>query len=163
MREYDDYGEYRDDHIRLYTPVLQRVIILTAVIIAVPVLMWTATTFVRSYVARPKVPVLQHVAASESPARDPVSSPAPPVPAPPPPDQAAAAPPRGDTGLALSDARTPGPDLKKGAPLAPSGDVTATASAVQSANNSPSIQPRPVQGSQPAVTVSPAGAAAANT
>jgi len=29
MREYDDYGEYRDDHIRLYTPVLQRVIILT--------------------------------------------------------------------------------------------------------------------------------------
>src|SRR6266704_1495451 len=54
MREYDDYGEYRDDHIRLYTPVLQRVIILTAVIIAVPVLMWTVTTFVRSYVARPK-------------------------------------------------------------------------------------------------------------
>jgi hypothetical protein len=56
MREYDDYGEYRDDHIRLYTPVLQRVTILTAVIIAVPVLMWTVTTFVRSYVARPKVP-----------------------------------------------------------------------------------------------------------
>ena len=78
MREYDDdYGGYRDDHIRLYTPVLQRVIILTAVIIAVPVLMWTVTTFVRSYVARPKVPVLQQVAASESPARGPVASPAP--------------------------------------------------------------------------------------
>jgi hypothetical protein len=34
MREYDDYD---DENIRLYTPVLQRVIILAAVIIAVPV------------------------------------------------------------------------------------------------------------------------------
>jgi hypothetical protein len=162
MREYDDYGEYRDDHIRLYTPVLQRVIILTAVIIAVPVLMWTVTTFVRSYVARPKVPVLQHVAASESPARGPVPSPAPPIPTRPP-DQAAAAPPRGDTGLALSDARTPGPDIKKGPPIAPSGEVTATTPAAQSANTSPPIQTRPVQGPEPALTASPAGAAAGNT
>jgi hypothetical protein len=121
MREYDDYGEYRDDHIRLYTPVLQRVIILTAVIIAVPVLMWTVTTFVRSYVARPKVPAPQQVAASESPARAPVASPAPPIPTPTP-DQTAAtpsraripgpawfgsvakSPPRGDTGPAISPA-----------------------------------------------------------
>ena len=162
MREYDDYGEYRDDHIRLYTPVLQRVIILTAVIIAVPVLMWTVTTFVRSYVARPKVPVPQHVASSESPTRGPVASPAPSVPTRPP-DQAAAAPPRGDTGLALSDARTPGPDIKKGPLIAPSGDVTATTPAAQSANTSPPIQTRPVQGSEPALTISPAGAAAGNT
>jgi len=61
MREYDDYS---DDSIRLYTPVLQRVIILAAVIIAVPVLMWTITTFVRSYVARPRVPALEHVAST---------------------------------------------------------------------------------------------------
>jgi hypothetical protein len=162
MREYDDYGEYRDDHIRLYTPVLQRVIILTAVIIAVPVLMWTVTTFVRNYVARPKVPVPQHVAASESLTRGPVASPAPSVPNRPP-DQAAAAPPRGDTGLALSDARTPGPDIKKGPLIALSGDVTATAPAAQSANTSPPIQTRPVQGSEPALTISPAGAAAGNT
>ena len=149
MREYDDYGEYRDDHIRLYTPVLQRVIILTAVIIAVPVLMWTVTTFVRSYVARPKVPALQQVAASESPT--------------PTPDQTAAAPPRGDTGPALSDARAPAPDIKKGPPIAPAGDVTATAPVAQSANTSPPIQTRPVQGSEPALTISPAGAAAGNT
>ena len=45
MREHDDY--YNDENIRLYTPVLQRVIILAAVIIAVPVMMWTITTFVR--------------------------------------------------------------------------------------------------------------------
>jgi len=163
MREYDDYGEYRDDHIRLYTPVLQRVIILTAVIIAVPVLMWTVTTFVRSYVARPKVPVLQHVAASESPARGPVTSPAPSIRTRPP-DQAGTAPPRGDAGLALSDARTPGPEIKKGPPIAPpSGDATATAPAAQSATTSPPIQTRPVQGSEPAGAVSPAGAAAGNT
>src|SRR4029077_13658778 len=96
MREYDDHGGFRDDHIRRYTPVLQRVIILTAVIIAVPVLMWTVTTFVRSYVARPKVPVPLHAAASKSPARGPVASPTPPVPAQPPADQAATAPPRSD-------------------------------------------------------------------
>jgi hypothetical protein len=161
MREYDDYGEYRDDHIRLYTPVLQRVIILTAVIIAVPVLMWTVTTFVRSYVARPKVPVPQHVAASESPPRAPVASPAPSIPAQLPPDQTAAAPPRGDTVLPLSDARrTPGPDIKKGPPVAPSGGATATAPPVQGANAPPPSQGRPAQGSEPAPGVSPAGAAA---
>src|ERR1700758_5247258 len=68
MRDYDDYGEYVDDSIRLHTPILQRVLILAAVIIAVPVIMWTITAFVRSYVARPKAPVLQQVASTESPA-----------------------------------------------------------------------------------------------
>ena len=69
MREYDDYG---DDSIRLYTPVLQRVIILAAVVIAVPVLMWTITTFVRSYVARPKAPLVEHVASTNAPTRVPL-------------------------------------------------------------------------------------------
>ena len=55
MREYDD------DNIRLYTPVLQRVIILLAVIIAVPVVMWTITTMVRTYVAPPKAPTFQRM------------------------------------------------------------------------------------------------------
>ena len=50
MREYDD--DDADDSIRLYLPVLQRVIILAAVVIAGPIVMWTITTFVRSYVAR---------------------------------------------------------------------------------------------------------------
>src|SRR6516165_4645018 len=67
MRDYDDYDEYHDDGVRLHTPVLQGVLILAAVIIAVPVVMWTITAFVRSYVARPKVPVIQHLASSESP------------------------------------------------------------------------------------------------
>jgi hypothetical protein len=75
MRDYEDYGEYVDDSVRLHTPVLQRVIILAAVIIAVPVVMWTITAFVRSYVARPKAPALQHVATTETPAAARLSSP----------------------------------------------------------------------------------------
>src|SRR6516162_3288326 len=67
MRDFDDYDEYHDDGVRLHTPVLQGVLILAAVIIAVPVVMWTITALVRSYVARPKVPVIQHLASSESP------------------------------------------------------------------------------------------------
>lgn len=64
MREYDD------DNIRLYTPVLQRIIILVAVIIAVPVVMWTITAFVRTYVAPPKVPTFQPLSLVPSPPPD---------------------------------------------------------------------------------------------
>jgi hypothetical protein len=74
MRNYDGYSDYGDDHIRLYAPVLQRVIILTAVIVAVPVVMWTVTTFVRGYIGRPKVPVIAHVAAPQTPAQPPLSA-----------------------------------------------------------------------------------------
>jgi hypothetical protein len=50
-----------DDHIRLYTPVLQRIIVLLAVIVAVPVVLWTITAFVRAYVGPPKVPTFQRM------------------------------------------------------------------------------------------------------
>jgi hypothetical protein len=79
MRDYDDYADYNDQNIRLYAPVLQRVIILAAVIIAVPVVMWTITTFVRSYVARPKLPTLEHVASTNMVGRIPAISPPPPI------------------------------------------------------------------------------------
>ena len=59
---YDD-----DDNIRLYTPVLQRVIILLAVIIAVPVVMWTITTVVRTYFAPPKAPTFQRMTKLQPP------------------------------------------------------------------------------------------------
>jgi hypothetical protein len=49
MREYDE----DDYNTRRYAPVLRRVIILVAVIIAVPVMMWTITIFIRSYVKPP--------------------------------------------------------------------------------------------------------------
>jgi hypothetical protein len=55
MREYDE----DEDNIRRYAPVLRRVIILLAVIIAVPVMMWTITIFIRSY--GPKTPTFRRL------------------------------------------------------------------------------------------------------
>jgi hypothetical protein len=61
MREYDE-------HIRHYSPMLQRVIILVAVIIAVPIVLWTITAFVRAYVAPPQIPTFRPLAANQAPA-----------------------------------------------------------------------------------------------
>src|SRR5262249_35119554 len=60
MREYDE-DDYNN---RRYAPVLRRVIILVAVIIAVPVMMWTITIFIRSYVD-PKTPRFRHLTLTE--------------------------------------------------------------------------------------------------
>ena len=126
MRDYDDYDEYHDDGVRLHTPVLQGVLILAAVIIAVPVVMWTITAFVRSYVARPKVPVIQHLASSESPTAR-VGSPAV-IPAAPAADQGAPV-------LQRADAKPPPPAA-----------ATATAPAPPPANVSPpAVQPASIQ------------------
>jgi hypothetical protein len=110
MREYDDYD---DENIRLYTPVLQRVIILAAVVIAVPVMMWTITTFVRSYIARPKLPALEHVASANLPARIPTIALSPPGPAPSPADQSA---PQRVDGASASDAPGPAAETRNGRP-----------------------------------------------
>jgi hypothetical protein len=60
MREYDE-------NIRLFTPIMQRIIILVAVIIAVPVVLWTITAFVRAYVAPPTLPTFRPMAANTAP------------------------------------------------------------------------------------------------
>jgi hypothetical protein len=57
---------YEEDHIRLYSPVLRRIVMLMAVIAAVPVVLWTITTFVRSYVAPPRGPTFHAVTATAS-------------------------------------------------------------------------------------------------
>src|SRR5215469_16661229 len=139
MREYDD--DDADDSIRLYTPVLQRVIILAAVVIAVPIVMWTITTFVRSYVARPKVPGLEHVASTNTPLRVPAISAAPSNQVPPPADQAEA------TGTI--DGPAPAPGLRKGLPnlaslpdVSPSPAITGTASTTgdnSTGNSAPAV------------------------
>lgn len=54
MREYDD-------QVRPYV-VLRRIIIVVAVLTAVPVALWTVTGFVRSYVGPPKVPYSRQLA-----------------------------------------------------------------------------------------------------
>ena len=48
-----------DEHIRQFMPVLRRIIIMVAVLTAIPVAMWTITAFVRTYVGPPKAPNYQ--------------------------------------------------------------------------------------------------------
>ena len=80
MREYDD------DNISHYAPVLRRIIILVAVITAVPVMLWTITAFMHTYIAQPTIPSPQPLAAATappaSPAADTANPPAPSQPAP---------------------------------------------------------------------------------
>jgi hypothetical protein len=55
-----------DDNSQSYAPVLRRIIILVAVITAVPVMLWTITAFMRTYVAQPVIPSARPMAASTS-------------------------------------------------------------------------------------------------
>jgi hypothetical protein len=63
MREYDE-----DNNIQHYAPVLRRIIILVAVITAVPVMLWTITAFMHTYIAQPTIPSPQPLAAATDPA-----------------------------------------------------------------------------------------------
>jgi hypothetical protein len=149
MREYDDYD---DESIRLYTPVLQRVIILAAVVIAVPVMMWTITTFVRSYIARPKLPALEHVASANLPTRIPTIALSPPSPAPPPADQSA---PQRLDGASASDATRPTAETRNGRPnLASLPDANAPAAA---ASGPSSASQQATRASSSAITASTTG------
>jgi hypothetical protein len=58
MPENDEFGHY--------VPLLRRIIILAAVITAVPVMLWTITAFVRTYVGPPKIPTFHQLAATAS-------------------------------------------------------------------------------------------------
>ncbi len=150
MREYDD-DHYDDENIRLYTPVLQRVIILAAVIIAVPVMMWTITTFVRSYVARPKVPALEQVAVTHLPARIPTISPGP---APSAADQSA---PQRVEGAPASDAASPGADTGNGPPNLASVPDTSAAPAGANSPSGVSLRAAPMQTSAAITTATTTG------
>ncbi len=55
-----------EDNIRQYLPVLRRIIILVAVLTAIPVVMWTITVFVRNHVSPPHAPALQPMASVPS-------------------------------------------------------------------------------------------------
>ncbi len=58
MREDVDLGHY--------VPLLRRIIILLAVITAIPVVLWTITAVVRSYVGPPKIPTFHQLASKAS-------------------------------------------------------------------------------------------------
>jgi hypothetical protein len=61
-----------EDQFRYYVPLLRRIVILVAVITAIPVILWTTTAFVRTYVAPPKVPTFRPITATASIATPPV-------------------------------------------------------------------------------------------
>jgi hypothetical protein len=55
-----------DDDFRHFVPLLRRIIILVAVITAVPVILWTITVFVRTYVGPPRMPTFHQLASTAS-------------------------------------------------------------------------------------------------
>jgi hypothetical protein len=54
------------DQFQYYLPLLRRMIILAAVLAAVPVILWTITAFMRTYVGPPKAPTFRPIAASST-------------------------------------------------------------------------------------------------
>ena len=151
MREYDE----DDDNIRLYAPVLQRVIILAAVIIAVPVMMWTITTFIRSYFERPKAPTFQHITLSEPSQSPPPASPlTASLPSPPQAPQLTAqpgpAPLLADTARTTNDGPASPPVAAQGSPKAP----PAAPAAPSSVGTTPAPPPIPTAAA-PAAIASP--------
>jgi len=103
-----------DEDIRQYMPVLRRFIILVAIIIAIPVVMWTITAMVRTYVGPPKLPTFRPMAA-----------------APAGPDQAAAAPVADESGKgarqALVEANGTASDGVTGSTAAPNANAAPAA------------------------------------
>jgi hypothetical protein len=145
MREYDD-----DSNIQHYAPVLRRIIILVAVITAVPVMLWTITTFMHTYIAQPTISAPRPTSASTSPAADaattnpPTLAGAPSQPAPAATDARATDDGRGDR---IRDSA--------GNNAAPNVQVASTAAISQAPSAAPAAPPAPA-----AVTVQAAPAAA---
>jgi hypothetical protein len=150
MREYDD-----ESNIQHYAPVLRRIIILVAVITAVPVMLWTITAFMHTYIAQPTIPSPQTLAAATaaappaSPAADTANPPAPSRPA-----------------QSVSDASTGAPNGQVAAlaptPSAAPAAAPAPAAVTVQAAPAPSVFPDPpaVTQSQPAAQDSANDAAA---
>jgi hypothetical protein len=139
MREYDD-------DIRPYVPVVQRLIILVAVIVAVPAVLWTITTFIRTYIGPPHAPNYQRIAVLQ------------------PADRAADSSPLGPPqDIMPAAAATPAPVAKQAAAPPPAQPMTAPAAADQTATISQSPNPAPSQmvAAPPPVAMASAPASAA--
>jgi hypothetical protein len=63
-----------DDHSQSFGPVLRRIAILAVIITAVPVMLWSITSFMRTYVAQPVISSPRPLAFTSSPAVAPASS-----------------------------------------------------------------------------------------
>jgi hypothetical protein len=58
---------YDDDHSQSFGPVLRRIAILAVIITAVPVMLWSITAFMRTYVAQPVIPSARPLALAADP------------------------------------------------------------------------------------------------
>ena len=136
MRDYDN-GDTR-----LYAPVLQRMITLAAVVIAIPMMMWTITMFVRS------APTFQHLTLAERP---PLISPAEVPPVPPTAQPAAPASLLADAGTPTNDARAPLPDPNERPLKGPFHGLSSQAPALPQVTTAPPppVQATPIASSPP--------------
>ena len=53
-----------DEQLRHYTPLLRRIVVIVALLTAAPVVLWSITAFVRSYVGPPQLPSFRRLAAA---------------------------------------------------------------------------------------------------
>jgi hypothetical protein len=171
-----------EDQFRHYMPVLRRIIILLAVLTAIPVVMWTITAFVRTYVGRPEPPTFRSMTAATAnttivqtaaPAADSAPASAPPTAvasnsSPPAADNGSASPP-----AAAETNATPPPDVDtstannaspagtdaNAAPPAVSGDAAPPADSGNSSTNPAAAGPAnsgTAEGTPPAATTNTA-------
>jgi len=140
---------YDDDYVRPDAPFWGRIIVVLAVITAVPVVLWGTTAFVRSYVARPKVPTyhsLTTTAVVEAPKPTAADI------------QAAAQPAAPSQPTKTAEATTNALAGAKGDAIGPTGDrsrttdVTATANQPKVANATPAAPLGPAWPTAPAAS-----------
>ena len=154
------------DHFRHYVPLLRRIVIVVAVLAAIPVILWTITLFMRSYVGPPKLPTFRQLAASATvplPRNASASLDSGTQPLPPPEqsrlsDAASAAAPVGNTPTDAPDAAVApkGPLLGDRVPI---GAANTPTGALKTADTSPIVPADPKAVQIPAATAPPDGAA----
>ncbi len=155
-----------NDHFRHYVPLLRRIVIVVAVLAAIPVILWTITVFMRSYVGPPKLPTFRQLAASAtvplprnaSGSLDSATQPLPPPEQSRLSDASSAAAPAGPTPTDAADAAAApkGPLLGDRAPI---GAANTPTGALRTAETSPIIPADPKATEMPAAAAPPQGAA----
>ena len=154
------------DHFRHYVPLLHRIVIVVAVLVAIPVILWTITVFMRSYVGPPTLPTFRQLAASAtvplprnaSARLDSATQPLPPPEQSRLSDASSAAVPVGNTPTDAPDAAAApkGPLLGDRAPI---GAANTTTGALRTAESSPIIPADPKAVEMSAAAAPPEGAA----
>jgi len=159
-----------NDRFRHYVPLLRRILILAAVLAAIPVILWTITVFMRACVGPPKLPTFRQLAASATipvprNASASLDSGGQPLPAS---DQSRLSDPSSATlapGATPSDARDASAAPK--GPLlgdrAPNGGANTPTGALRTADTSPVVPADPKAMEMPAAAAAPPGGAAPST